>query len=293
MRKLLIAGAVSAFLFTGCAPLSEQVPTGHVAKVITKAGFLPDTYEPGYATCWGSDKIVLLQTTTNTAVEQITVKMADDLDLGLDVRVRMRLAPSKLDALFNDIQPKWDDNNKKRGSIRFDRIYQTYGVMQVRNVCRSVLTKYKVADVKANYDKIRGEMNEALREALANTPIQLEDLSPGGWRYPKVITSAYELKAQRIIEVDRIEAEKAKDLAAMEAQLVLAQKEREIELTKAATVRDYNRIIGEGINESWMIHRHYEVLEKMAANNNAVFMPYEAYRPDNAGLQNSMASRLK
>ena len=288
--KLFLIVTMVVVGLSGCTGCKARVMPGHVAKVLTVNGWQPEIYQPGYVQCWGRDKIVLLDVTTQRQTEKLSVKMKDDLDLPFDVYVRMRIQEDAVDGMFVDIKPNWSENGWE-GTIDFQTVYDTYGKMLVRNVARTVMTEYTVPDVKNNIKIITSALHEELTKAFETVPLTLEDVTLSGFKYPKVITQAYEIKAQREIEIQQIEAEKAKDLAAKDAELVIAGKQREIEIMKANTMRDYNRIIGEGLSESWVMFRHYEVMEKMAENGNAVFMPFEAYRPTNAGLHQEMFRR--
>ena len=290
--KVFLVMAIVTIGVTSCTGCKERVMPGHVAKVLTVNGWEAGTAQPGYVDCWGRDKIVLLEVTTQRQVEKLSVKMKDDLDLPFDVYVRMRIQADKIDGMFADIKPNWDAGNPVQGTISFDTVYNTYGQMLVRNIARTVMTQYSVADVKSNIKLITSQLHAELTKAFATIPLTLEDVTLSGFKYPEVITRAYEIKAEREIEIQQIEAEKAKDIAAKEAELVIVSKQREIDLLKANTMRDYNKIIGDGISESWVLHRHYEVLEKMAENKNSVFMPYEAYRPNNAGLHMEMFKKV-
>lgn len=284
--KLILMFAVAACFLQGCtSACSERVMPGQVAKVLTTSGYQPGIHQPGYVTCWGRDRIVLLDVTTSMVREEMDVKMADDLTLKFDVRARIRIDEANIGSLFQDLKPHWQG---ARGTIDIAAVYNTYGQMLVRNVCRSVMSDYTVMDVSKDYKNISAKLKTALTESFTGVPLVLEDVSIGKVEYPPQVTQAFEIKAQKEIELGQIEADKQKELAAKDAERAIAQAQREIDLTKAETMRDYNRIIGEGLSENWVIFRHFEVLEKMADNGSAVFMPYEAYRPDNAGLTNRL-----
>lgn len=62
--------------------------------------------------------------------------------------------------------------------------------------------------------------------------------------------------------------------------LKMAEADREVELTKARTLRDQNQIVADGINDKLLAYRALEVQEKMSTNlgnaGSAIFVPYEA-----------------
>lgn len=72
-------------------------------------------------------------------------------------------------------------------------------------------------------------------------------------------------------------------------QLKQEEANRQIEITKASTIRDQNRIISDGINPNLLAYKALEVQDKMADNKSAVFVPYESLTQP--GLSNRICNK--
>ncbi len=121
MISLLMVLAVS-----GCS--FEVVEPATKGKILTTAGYDPDILEPGKYTLWGRDKLITLQTNTNTYKESVNVVLADKLTLRADVRFRGRVAGTEktLNMMFNDISAGEDK----------EKLFATLPVLAVFILCR-------------------------------------------------------------------------------------------------------------------------------------------------------------
>lgn len=263
----------------GCS--FEVIPPAFKGKILTTSGYNPEILEPGKETLWGRDELVLLETGTRTVAETITVKMEDKLDLTFDVRFRTRIGGDKkvLNQMFNDIQVK-----EKR--VTLQQVYGVYGLDVVQSVSRSVVGKYKTEDVGANFDKITADLADRLVKAMANSPLEVSNVTLGNLKYPKVITEAIEKQQERLLAIETETNQQAIETVKRDNQLRLAQLDRDIELTKAKTLRDANAITADGLSPALLQYRALDVQERMAENDAAVFVPYEAF--GTAGMSNRM-----
>lgn len=257
-------------LMTACS--WETVPPTTKGKILTTAGYSPDILEPGKYTLWGRDELVTIETNTNTYKENVNVVLSDKLTITAEVRFRGRLSGSKkvLNAMFNDIVP--GDDMK----VSFGEVYAVYGRMAVRNKTREIISKYNVEEVHKNYSRLSGEIGTVLLDALKNTPLEISDLAMGQIAYPPVVTDAINAAKERKLAIEKQEAQAAIDLTKKKNERLLAEADYQIEITRAKAVRDKNKIIGEGVTPELIELRRLEVLEKMAENEAAVFMPVEA-----------------
>jgi len=66
---------------------------------------------------------------------------------------------------------------------------------------------------------------------------------------------------------------------------ILAEADYQIEIIKAKAIRDKNKIIGQGVTPALIELRRLDVLEKMAENESAVFMPVEGMMSPGAQIR--------
>lgn len=259
-----------ALFVTGCS--FEAVPPASKGKVLTTAGYSSDVLEPGKYTLWGRDSMVVLDTSTTTYKETVDVVLADKLTLKADIRFRGRIAGSEkvINAMFNDIQAGEDMK------VNFVDVYSTYGRMAVRNKTREIISQYNVEDVHKNYSRLSKEIGVVLTKALKGTPLEISDIALGRIAYPKVVTDAINAAKERDLAIKKEEAQAKIMLVKKKNERALAQANYQVEITNAKAIRDKNKIIGQGVTKELIELRRLEVLEKMAENKSAVFMPVEA-----------------
>lgn len=264
---------VAALVLTGCG---ENIEPGFKGKIMDKNGYSADIKETGRYYIWGSESLVLLETSTKSFSIPLTVKMKDEMDLTFKVNFRTRVGGSDkvLNALFNDITADSEHGDKK--TISLNKVYEVYGNDVVSNVARSVVGKYQVNQVSANYDLINDQLQAALIKAMANNPLEISNVTIAEISWPKVITDAIEKQQERELAIKTEANQQAIEMVKRENALKLAQADREIELTRARTLRDQNAITADGINDKLLAYRALEVQEKMAENKAAIFVPYEA-----------------
>ena len=101
-----------------------------------------------------------------------------------------------------------------------------------------------------------------------------------------VITKAIEAQQERRLSIETEQNQQAIEMVKRTNELELAKADYEIRMTKARAVRDENKLTAEGLNPMLVQYRQLEVMEKMAENEKAVFVPYESLT--NVGLQNRM-----
>ena len=269
--------AIMLLTITACS--FEYIPPASKGKILTTSGYNKEILPPGKYTLFGRDKMIILQTNTNVYKESVTIILQDKLTLNVDIRFRGRIKSDKdiINAMFNDIKAGEDN------IVEFNEVYAVYGRMIVRNKTREIISKYSVKDVHSNYARLSKEVGKAIQEALRNTPIEVSDVSLGNIKYPKVITEAVNAAKSRDLDIKKAEAQARIDLTKKKNERLLAEADYQIKITKAKSVRDANKIIGEGITEALLKLRALEVQEKMAENKSTVFMPFEAF--NSAGAQ--------
>lgn len=276
--KVLMFSLLAMFLFTGC---NEQIPAGHVGKILGTSGLQPEVYPPSKVwlsnNIWNinHEKLILVETTTQKYNEPITVLLADKLSLEADIIFRGRINADDekvLNAIFNDI--KLDDN-----LITTDEVYNIYGKMIVLNTAREVISKYNVDEVNTNYARITVELYEALKPKLEHLPIEISDVTIGNIKYPEIVTKAIETAKERRMLIEKEEAEVQIALTKAKGQEEVAKAQYNIKMLEARRLRDYNKMISEGVNDNLLRLRQLEVQEKMVEaiqeNKNVIYMPMD------------------
>jgi len=271
MKKINVIFMVVLLLMTAACSY-ELVPPASKGKKLTTSGYSLDILEPGMHTLWGRDKLILLQTNTQTYQESVKIILQDKLTITASVRFRGRIAGSAkvITSMFNDIKPGKDN------IVDFNEVYAVYGRMAVRNKTREMLSKYNVEDIHKNYARLSGEVSAALLEKLKKTPLEISDIAIGNIAYPDVVTNAVSMAKERKMAIEKEEAQAQIELTKKKNERLLAEADYQIEITRAKAIRDKNKIIGEGITPALLKLRQLEVMEKMTENKNSVFMPYDA-----------------
>lgn len=275
MKKYLVMiGLVVAMLFTtGCS--HQTVPQGTKGKILDREGFHPEVYPPSRVSVGMHGHLVLVETVTHTVNETITVRMADDMNLVCQVRFQLRMGeqPQSLNAVFNDIKPKDGD------IISLQQVYNVYGKMIVNKVTREILSAYKINDVQKNFADISGKIYNKVLDDFKPTPLIISDVALGKLDYPKVIDDAIEAAAKRELEIKQTEADVQVRLTELQGKEQVAKGEYRIKMQEAKRIRDYNKMIGEGITPELLELRRLEVQEMMASKidkADQVYVPYSA-----------------
>lgn len=276
MKKILSVLALVAvmMLSTGCT--YDYVPTGAKGKVFDRDGWQPEVYPSATRVDVGlHGTLRLVETTTHTVNETVTVRMKNDMNLIAQVRFQLRMGekPESLDLIFNDITPR---NGKM---IMLQEVYAVYGKMIVNKIAREVLSSYDIGDVNDNFRKISAEIYNQTMEAFKPTPLIITDVALGKLDYPDVIDRAIESAAKRELEIKQAEADVQVRLTELKGKEQVAEGEYRIKMKEARRIRDYNMMIGKGITPELLELRRLEVQETMAKHidkGDQVFVPYSA-----------------
>lgn len=286
MKKILTIIALS-ILMVGCG--YEYVPQGTKGKILDREGFHPEVYPPSRVSVGRYGHLVLVETVTQTINEPITIRMKDNMDLVASVRFQLRMGnkDSSLNAVFNDILPT---NNR----ISLNQVYQVYGKVIVNKVAREVLSSYRIGDVQANFAKISSDIYSQVKSEFKPTPLIITDVALGKLKYPKVIDDAILAAAKRNLEIAQAEADVAVKLTELAGKEKVASGEYRIKMQDAKRIRDYNKMIAQGITSQLLKLRELEVQEAMVkaikdGSAAPVFIPYGSQRT--VGMQQRMYSK--
>lgn len=282
MNIKIVIAALMMTVLTGCG--FYTVPPASKGKILSTSGYSVDVKETGKYLLWGRDEMVILDTSTQTMAESVSVKMQDNMTLNFQVRFRTRIAGNDkvINAMFNDI-------THENYQVSLPRVYAVYGKDVVQSVARSVVGKYKTEDVGVNFDKITNDLHQELVKRMVNSPLEVSNITLANIVYPEVITKAIEAQQERKLAIETEANNQAVEMVKKENELKLAQADYEIRMTRAKALRDENKTTAEGLNPMLLEYRRLEVLESMTKNNNAVFVPYEGL--GSSGVSNRMFAK--
>jgi len=286
LKKIAVTlGLLAAMLFTtGCN--HKTVGQGEKGKILDRSGFQPEVYPPSRVNTGWHGTLVLVETTTHTVNETVTVRCKDDMNLIAQIRFQLRMGEQEksLNAVFNDIKPA-------EGSdlITLKQVYNVYGKMLVNKIAREVLSQYAIADVNDNFAHISADIYKRTLEAFKPTPLIITDVALGKLDYPDVIDRAIESAAKRNLEIKQAEADVQVRLTELKGKEKVAEGEYRIKMQEAKRIKDYNAAIAEGITPQLIELRKLEVQQELVqaigkGDTTTIFVPYSAL--GTTGLQN-------
>lgn len=288
--KIVSVIAVSALALTlaACGERVE-VPPASVGMVLGPNGYEGDIVppsrfrlEPCFAYC---DSLVVIEAGDVGMAEQMTVLMPQDqLMLGVDVRFTLGLSGDQESILqvFDRVTPQQLESGNYGTTLQ--TVYDVYGSAIVRNVVRSTLSQYSIAEVAANQGAVSEKLRQDVVRALERTPLKVTQFGLANIQYPDVIRNSMEATQERKIAIERAEADAQVKIREAQAQLEVQRARREADILEAETIAEANRILSEGVTPELIRYRELQVLERMAENQNAVFFPVEML--DSIGLEN-------
>ena len=282
MKKLSLAiTAITALTVALAGCEVSTVPPAAKGKILSRSGYSADVKETGRYTLWGFDNMVVLDTSTQMISENITVKMIDNLDLPFQLHFRTRIHGSNdvINAMFNDI-------THENYQVSLNRVYSVYGKNVVTNAARTVMSKYRVDEVAANFEKINNDIFNEIKKRMIGNPLEVSDVTLARISYPPIITEAVEKQQERELAIVTEKNQQAIEMLKKENELALASADYKIRIKRAEAIRDENKITSDGLNPVLLQYRNLEVLEKMAESDNKVFVPYSALRE--VGVSNTM-----
>jgi len=277
---------------SGCSLIGEKVtvPPANVGKVLTKDGFKADTYgpsrfrlDPCFFYC---DRLITLETSDQPRVEPFALFMPkDQLNMGFDLRMTVSIDEKKVDDIYNRVP---SENNR----ISFERVYLTYGQPIIRDVARQIMAEYSINEVASSRERLSSQLQTEIAKALTDTPLKLKRLGLADVQFPTIITKAKEQAAERREQIEREKAQFEIQKIQQERELAQAKMQRAIDREKAEATKEVNEILAQSVTDKYLSYRSLEVLEKMAASGNKVFVPVEAL--GSLGLQQAVfAEQLK
>jgi len=286
MRYISVLGLLTFLaLLAACADRVE-VPPAHVGKILTKNGYKPGVVPPSKfrldMCIFYCDKLVTMTIADFGHVEKFKVFMPkDQLNMSFDIRMTGAINNDAIDHVFDRIPPV-------NSNISVNHVYGTYAQPVIRDVVRGVVAKYSINEIASSRESLSQELFNEVSKALKGTPIVVKRLGLADVQFPKVITQAKERAAERreLIEQEKAQFEIQK--IQMERDLEREKMNRAIAVEKAIGQKEVNDLLAKSVTDKYLSYRTLEVLDKMAASNNKVFLPVEAL--GTIGLQHAVFS---
>lgn len=270
-----LAVSVLALSLAACGARVE-VPPAHVAKVMTKDGYKPDTIGTSkfrLEWCWAyCDKLVLLDASDQAVSEKMELFMPQDkLNMSFDLRLTMIINPQKYEELFARIPPV-DQNGVDY--ISWAKAYQTYAQQIVRAEAREFLSQFTIAEIASSRESVNSQLSERLTKSInSKTPFQVRYVGLADIQYPEIIVEAQENAAQRREQIQQEEAQLEISKVTLERQLQEQRLQRSIDVEKAQAEAEVARIQAKSLTPEYIRYRELQILEKMADSDNKIFVP--------------------
>lgn len=289
-RVPILLPAILSLAAAGC---SEQIPQGHVGKVLTTAGWHEVICQAGYATCWGRDELYLLETGDGSHTEHLNILCADRLNFRCDLVIvsRAKGDDASRDAIFARIKA---ERGAGPPTITGQQLYDTYVKPAVVPSAYDVVARRETDQISDQMVAIKREIIQLCHERLAkDSPVELLVIDFTNTDYPETVTLANEAKKKKEIDIEIAHSEAAIAEAKAEGKLRAANKEYQAQLLEAKMVADANRIIGESLAENPLFLYWHQIKvygEAAKGPNNVFIVPYDALG-EGQGMLNSAFMR--
>ncbi len=284
--------AIAALCGAGC---SEQIPQGHVGKVLAASGWGDGVSEPGYVSCWGRDELYLLATGDKSHTEHLNILCADKLNFRCDLVIvtRPKTDQASRDAIFLRVQAQ--QAGAGHALITGDQLYDVYVKPIVVPAAYDVVSKRETDQIGGDMAEIKREIVQLCRERMGGaTPVEVALIDFTNTDYPETVTLANEARKKKEIDIEIARSDAAIEEAKAEGRLRAANKEYQAKLLEAKMIADSNRIIGESLSENPLFLYWHQIKvygEAAAGPNNVFIIPYDATGNSDHSLLNSPLMR--
>jgi regulator of protease activity HflC (stomatin/prohibitin superfamily) len=268
----LIAVLLSLPLMAALSGCNTQVPTGHIGKVRTLTGFEGKPLGPGLHTCYGRDKMHLLEVSDKQFDIPMAVLCKDQLNFKFNIGALVAVDKTKTEQIndaFENVTPA--ENN----TITAQQLFDMYVRPVVDQEARKIVSRYKTTEIASKREEVIEGIRAASVKAIGSSLMTVKRITVNNLDFPDVITAAQEARAKRQVEVETMKAETERQLEKARGQLKVAQVDYERTLVESAMIADSNKIIGASITPEFLAWHELKVLGQAAQGpNNWGFIPY-------------------
>lgn len=289
MKKMLIMGMMGIMgMIVGCRGPVVEIPPSCKGKLNTPDGLdegilEPSTFRLDFVLFGVGDSAIIVDGSDFSDKEELVVFLPKDkLNLKVDARFTASISTDKanLNKVFSKVPA--DEMGERTSFISMRKIFDTYGRNTLREVVRSVLTKYDLQYIMENRDTVNKEIIDATVLMTKNTPVSFSQLGLADLQPPKIIVEAQEAAKEKEVAIAKAEAETAIKLQQATSALQVALKQQEVELTEAETQLKVDQLLSKGVSETWVTQKMLRNMEAMITSTNKVFfIPMEAMRNPN------------
>lgn len=246
-----LAALSLALALTACGKKVE-VPPAHVGKVMTKDGYQAGTVAsskfrlpPCIQWC---DKLVILNTSDQAKEEPLTIFIPKDkLNVEVGVRVTLSVDPTETESLFRTLPPSSEENGV--ASIAWEAIYRTYAQQIILAETREYMSAFSIAQIASSMEKMNADLRVRLTKKIEErTPFKVRYVGITQIKYPPIITAAQENAAQRREQIQQEEAQLQISKVKLQRELQEAQLQRQIDVEKAETEANRQRVVAQSID---------------------------------------------
>lgn len=268
-------------LLTACGDM-VSVPPAATAIVKDKAGYVGDFIPPS---AFRLPVCFIEPCPTAVYIDMQDKRLTESMDVFLpksnmqinDVEVNITLGLSTDDAMLKKVLAKVTPHTGKDGRqwITFKQVYNTYAKERVRAIVREAVSSKKLEWLVSNREVYGNEVHKLLITSMKRyqSPFIVRQLSFAKLNPPEVIRRAFEKAKEREVELAQVEAEKQKAIMQAEAALEVSKRQAAVQLEKAKAFKAEAEAMAEAATPQWLAMRRLQVLEGMAANGSAVFIP--------------------
>ena len=269
-KVLAVCGVVLGL--SGCSGQEAEIPTGYVGKIQTQNGFSDDVRNPSkfrLDACFKyCDRLVTLDVSDKNYQEVFkTLMPKDDLVLTYGITMTMAVDPKKYNFIFGNVP---FDLTQEGAVITQKDVYNRYAQPQLQTIIPSILTEFTIGEVASEREKVNAYIKQRLNKELSSTPFILKHVGLKQVILPSIITEAKERAATRREEEEQVKAERTLELLKIETEKEVETSRREVELMKAKVKADIAKKLMTPAYETLL---KYETLQMMATSSNKVIVP--------------------
>lgn len=242
---LFILGIVIFSGFTGCASIIRSGNKGLIWRPLSSGLDRNKVYDDGITWHWFWNNVIEYDIQWKSYREKIELLTADDLHIEVTVTIVLRPVQAELPQLELEVGPDY---------------YVKLVKPELFSIVKSNLANYLHNELPEKSPQMEKEIFSAMKERLKGKHLEIDNVAIEHFDYSKIVTEA----------VDRKLAAKHR-LGEKEFDIQIAEKDAEIQRTRARGQKDAQKIIDEGLTKKYLQFKALEVQERLSTSPNAKF----------------------